>query len=333
MCLKALIERMTKVKHITRIAYKVPPTGFSTFDVEYYLSTSTTTLAGGSWQTTPPTWIEGRYMWTRTKVVMTDGTTTYSDPVCIGGTGRGIQSIQEQYYLSTSNSTQSGGSWANSPQAWVDGKYMWTRSVITFTDGTTTTTDPVCVTGAQGPTGKGVASITEYYLATSAASEVTRSTQGWTTNIQAPTQSNKYLWNYEAITYTDSTVLYTNPHIIGVYGDQGKGISSVTNYYLATSADSGVTTSTQGWTTSIQSPTETNKYLWNYEVITYTDNTTTTIPPHIIGVYGDTGDEGKSFVPVYRNLDTTPAKPTGVSLPPLGWREDVANAVTINSIE
>ena len=145
---------MTKVKHITRIAYKVPPTGFSTFDVEYYLSTSTTTLAGGSWQTTPPAWVEGRYMWSRTKVVMTDGTTTYSDPVCIGGTGRGIQSIQEQYYLSTSNTTQTGGSWANSPQTWVDGKYMWTRSVITYTDGSTVTTDPVCVTGGKGATGQ-----------------------------------------------------------------------------------------------------------------------------------------------------------------------------------
>ena len=147
---------MTKVKQITRIAYKVPPTGFSTFDVEYYLSTSTTTLAGGSWQTTPPEWIEGRYMWTRTKVVKTDGTTTYSDPVCIGGTGRGIRSIQEQYYLSTSNTEQTGGSWANNPQTWVDGKYMWTRSVITYTDGTTVTTDPVCVTGGKGATGQSV---------------------------------------------------------------------------------------------------------------------------------------------------------------------------------
>lgn len=348
MCLKALIERMTKVKQITRIAYKVPPTGFSTFDVEYYLSTSTTGLAGGSWQTTPPAWVEGCYMWTRTKVVKTDGTTTYSDPVCIGGTGRGVRSIQEQYYLSTSNTTQTGGSWANSPQDWADGKYIWTRSVITYTDGTTVTTDPVCVTGGKGATGdpgKGVSSITEYYLATSADSGVTRSTSGWTTSIQSLTATKKYLWNYEAIAYTDNTTLYTNPHIIGVYGDQGnpgKGISSVTNYYLATASGSGVTTSTSGWTTSIQSPTATKKYLWNYEVITYSDNTSTTIQPHIIGVYGDQGNpgndgndgtDGKSFVPVYRNLDATPAKPTGVSLPPLGWREDVANSVTINSIE
>lgn len=331
---------MTKVKQITRIAYKVPPTGFSTFDVEYYLSTSTTALAGGSWQTTPPAWVEGRYMWTRTKVVKTDGTTTYSDPVCIGGTGRGIRSIQEQYYLSTSNTDQTGGSWANSPQTWVDGKYMWTRSVITYTDGTTVTTDPVCVTGGKGATGdpgKGVSSITEYYLATSADSGVTRSTSGWTTSIQSLTATKKYLWNYEAIAYTDNTTLYTNPHIIGVYGDQGnpgKGISSVTNYYLATASGSGVTTSTSGWTTSIQSPTASKKYLWNYEVITYTDNTTTTIPPHIIGVYGDKGDqgdegnEGKSFVPVYKNWDTKPATPTGSTMPPAGWRTNVENSIS-----
>lgn len=144
---------MQRAKVITRIAFKATPEGFSSFDVEYYLSTSSTSLAGGSWQTTPPTWVEGRYMWTRTKVGKTDGTTTYTFPVCIGGTGRGIHSIQEQYYLSTSSSTQTGGSWANSPQTWVDGKYMWTRSVITYTDGSTTTTDPVCVAGWRGERG------------------------------------------------------------------------------------------------------------------------------------------------------------------------------------
>ncbi len=144
---------MTKVKSITRIAYKQVPTGVKSVDVEYYLSTSTTELSGGSWQTTAPDWVEGRYMWSRTKVEMTDGSITYSEPACIGGTGRGIKSIQEQYYLSTSNSTLSGGSWANSPQTWVDGKYMWTRSVIIYTDNSTVTTDPVCVTGAKGDKG------------------------------------------------------------------------------------------------------------------------------------------------------------------------------------
>ena len=69
-------------------------------------------------------------------------------------------------------------------------------------------------------------------------------------------------------------------------------MKSITNHYLATSASSGVTTSTSGWTTNIQTISTTARYLWNYEVITYTDNTTTTTTPCVIGVYGNTGAQG-----------------------------------------
>ena len=48
----------------------------------YYLSTSKTTQTGGSWVTTCPTWEEGKYLWTRTKVEYTDGTEKYTDPLC-----------------------------------------------------------------------------------------------------------------------------------------------------------------------------------------------------------------------------------------------------------
>ncbi len=76
-------------------------------------------------------------------------------------------------------------------------------------------------------------------------------------------------------------------------GESGKGISSIVARYLATSASSGVTTSTSGWTTAIQSVTPTNKYLWKYETTTYTDGSTTNTTPVIIGVYGDDGVDGK----------------------------------------
>jgi hypothetical protein len=113
------------------------------------------------------------------------------------------------------------------------------------------------------------------------------------------------LWNYEKVTKTDGTESYTDPHIIGVYGDTGSpgspgstgvGISSITEYYLATSASSGVTRSTSGWTTTVQSTTSTNKYLWNYEKIVYTNNTTAYTDPRIIGTYGDTGQKGDDSV-------------------------------------
>lgn len=79
----------------------------------------------------------------------------------------------------------------------------------------------------------------------------------------------------------------------GATGGTGKSIGSITNYYLATSASSNVTTSTSGWTTTIQTVTSSKKYLWNYVVTKYTDNTVaSTTTPCIIGVYGDKGDKG-----------------------------------------
>ncbi|MDD7611976.1 MAG: hypothetical protein PUJ82_13795 [Spirochaetales bacterium] len=82
---------------------------------------------------------------------------------------------------------------------------------------------------------------------------------------------------------------------VRIPGIDGKGIKSVTEYYLASASNSGVTTATTGFTTTIQTITSTKKYLWNYEVITYTDDTTTTTTPVIIGVYGDKGDSGISI--------------------------------------
>ena len=64
-----------------------------------------------------------------------------------------MTSIVEQYYKSTSATALSGGSWGTTYPGWESGKYIWTRSVITYTDKTTTTTTAVCVTGTKGETG------------------------------------------------------------------------------------------------------------------------------------------------------------------------------------
>jgi hypothetical protein len=75
-------------------------------------------------------------------------------------------------------------------------------------------------------------------------------------------------------------------------GSDGKGIKSITEHYLVTSSSSGITISSSGWTTTVQTMTATKKYLWNYETVTYTDDSTTNTSPSIIGVYGDKGQKG-----------------------------------------
>lgn len=160
-----------------------PEDAIASVDVEYYLSTSATSLAGGSWSTTAPTWVNGKYMWSRT--VKTDGAgdKTYSpsqNGVCIAGatgatgakgdkgdkgatgatgpqgpqgekgatgatgpqgsTGNGIKSATIQYQLSDSRTTAPTGTWLNSPPATDIAKpYLWTRTVLTYTNGSTST--------------------------------------------------------------------------------------------------------------------------------------------------------------------------------------------------
>ena len=194
---------------------------------EYYVSTSNTSQTGGSWSTDSPTWSSGKYIWQRMKYTYTDGSTSYSTPVCIQGAKgeQGIQGVQgpqgiqgdkgdtgdtgpqgpigetgpqgekgdtgntgpqgpqgekgdtgpkgekgdtgaqgpqgekgdtgtkgdtgekgqsltkstPQWYSSTSNTTQTGGSWVESMPALEQGKYIWLRYKLTWANPTATT--------------------------------------------------------------------------------------------------------------------------------------------------------------------------------------------------
>lgn len=107
-------------------------------DVMYALGTSATTAPTGGWQTAAPAWQAGKYMWQRTDITTGDGVLHTGTPTCIqGAAGRGIKSVQEQYYLSTSRTAQSGGSWQTAQPSWSAGRYVWTRSLITYSDDTT----------------------------------------------------------------------------------------------------------------------------------------------------------------------------------------------------
>ena len=166
--------------------------------------------------------------------------------------------------------------------------------------------------GEDGANGVGIKSITNKYAVS--ASNTTAPTS-WSDTVPTMTTTNRYLWNYEIVTYTNNTTSETKKRVIGAYGNTGNtgatgatgvGIKSITEYYLASSSSSGVTTSTSGWTTSVQATSSSKKYLWNYEVVTYTNDTKYTSSPVIIGTYGDKGDTGPQGVQGPKGADGTP---------------------------
>ena len=129
-----------------------------------------------------------------------------------GETGKGVLKTEVYYYLSTSNTTQTGGEWVTTPPAWIDGRYYWQKIKTTFTDNTTSESKPVCITGGKGSSGsdgKSVSSITtQFYLSTS---KTTQTGGSWVDTM--PTWSvGKYLWTRSKIVYINPlSTVYTAP--------------------------------------------------------------------------------------------------------------------------
>lgn len=134
---------------------------------EFYQSTSPTTLTGGTWSTTQPAWSQGKYIWRRFLITKGDGSTSYSpsaNGVCISGntgatgaTGKGVKSSTVTYQGSTSGVTVPTGTWSSSIPSVAQGQYLWTKTLITYTDNTTSTSYSVSYiskNGNDGATGK-----------------------------------------------------------------------------------------------------------------------------------------------------------------------------------
>lgn len=68
-----------------------------------------------------------------------------------------ITSSVEEFYLSSSPITLSGGKWSSEPPAWENGKYIWRRTAVTYGDGSSDyqpNQNGVCITGNSGADGK-----------------------------------------------------------------------------------------------------------------------------------------------------------------------------------
>ena len=79
-----------------------------------------------------------KYVWQATKIVFSNGTTKYTGKQCLGKVSE-FASITEQYALGTASAAT--GTWQdNTPPAAEKGKYLWTRTKLTYSGGGTTYT-------------------------------------------------------------------------------------------------------------------------------------------------------------------------------------------------
>ena len=125
---------------------------------------------------------------------------------------------------------------------------------------------------------------------------------GKSVTVNATDVDTKAVYSFEALEngikrgYYEVTITDVMDGQDGADGQDGVGIKSITKYYLASERSTGITASTYGWTTTMQTMTESKKYLWSYETIAYTDGSSTKTTPIIIGVHGQNGADGDSGI-------------------------------------
>lgn len=139
--------------------------GLKSTVVTYGLSTSETTPPT-SWTEQVPALTKGKYLWTKTVWTYTDNTSeagyqkTYiardgndGNDGIPGKDGVGIKTTTITYASSTSGTTKPTSGWTSTIPSVPAGQYLWTKTVWTYTDGTSETGYSVAKMGETGPQG------------------------------------------------------------------------------------------------------------------------------------------------------------------------------------
>ena len=261
---------------------------------EFYSSDSPTSVTGGEWSTTQPTWTEGKYIWRRTLITKGDGSTSYQpseNGVCItgntgpagatgatgatgqnGADGRGIVSTTITYQESTSGTDTPTGTWSDTIPNVNDGNYLWTKTETTYTSGDPSISYSVSrmgingTNGQNGADGRGIVAVNITYQESTSGSDIP---EGEWSNTIPTVEAGNYLWTKTETTYTsgDPSIAYS----VSKSAKDGVGIKSMVTMYQ-TSSD-GVNPPTGDWHLEVQETTREKPYLWSRTTIAYTDGT------------------------------------------------------------
>ena len=138
----------------------------SSTSVTYQASTSGTTPPTGTWESDIPSVSNGQYLWTKTYVKYSDGKETTSYSVSYKGTNGSngtsvtVSSTEVKYQTSSSGTTTPTGTWQDSVPSVEKGQFLWTRTIVTYSDGTTTTSYAVSYSGTNGSNGADAITVT-----------------------------------------------------------------------------------------------------------------------------------------------------------------------------
>ena len=229
--------------------------------ITYQLSTSGTTIPTGTWQTSPQTIPEGQYQWTKTSVTYSDGNKTESYSISYhgknGSNGTSVKttSTSVKYQVGDSGTTKPTGTWQANVPTVVQGKYLWTQTIVNYSDGNSTESYSVAyrgIDGNNGVNGMNAATIYLYQRATSTPSKPSNTltytfsttkitgtlNNGWSTVI--PTGTDEVYVTVASVsskndTATIATSAWSAPVVLaqnGKTGSDGKAGLNVATIYL-----------------------------------------------------------------------------------------------------
>ena len=212
-------------------------TGIKSADVVFVLSASNTSEPSDTagWVTTfaQLAMKENTYVWSCTKIDLTDGTSKYTGKQCLGAS-KDFITITEQYAVGSSPTTAPTSGWGTTYTPTKE-LWLWTRNRMEWKNGTFTYTTPLCVSyfgkdgdpgkdGKPGDDGNGISSQTSYFIATDKKSVASYSSvSGWSTTFPTPSDQKPYVWKCVKTIYTKSGTTYSTPELVPTYhsGDNG----------------------------------------------------------------------------------------------------------------
>lgn len=204
--------------------------GIKTADVVFKLSTSDTQQPDNAGWVTLFSQLqlkEQTYVWSCTRIGLTNGTTTYTGKQCLGSS-KDFVTITEQYAIGNSGTTAPTSGWGTDYTPTKE-LWLWTRNRMKWTNGTYTYTTAICIgyfgkdgdpgkPGAGGADGNGISSQTTYFIATDKMKVASYSSvTGWSTTFPTATEQKPYVWKCVKTTYTKSGTTYSTPELITTY--------------------------------------------------------------------------------------------------------------------
>ena len=243
--------------------------GIKTADVVFKLSTSDTQQPDNAGWVTLFSKLqlkEQTYVWSCTRIELTNGTTTYTGKQCLGSS-KDFVTITEQYAVGNSPTTAPTSGWGTTYTPTKE-LWLWTRNRMKWTNGTYSYTTAICI-GYFGKDGETPAT-TKFYFGWSSHSELQSDEApsdivDWSENTPPPEDGKPYLWMCiepptGASTYARVTGEEGAPGASGAYTSYSFNISKQRTSKNASTTPSDCAYS--AWNDAPIQTTETYPYLW-----------------------------------------------------------------------